>query len=280
MRKLRTRPPRFVSVDNRAVDDLRLSVLDVGLLTVALRCPDGYDFTVADLARKRRPGREALTKAMRTLVACGYVVKLKIQDAASGTWRTEFSVADMPFSQEDVAGMLQDVSGARAVRVEPVGSTRAPGPPSRSRTRSCPVAAGIRVPVTRLRPAQILKIPRWNRPTANRLPGSRPPVSRRLKREHWKYKTGKANKTLSLLPHLPQPPTGKLRAAARAAYSPGTARQRLRSGCLRPLSQTCMRPASGSPMPGPPHASSEGSPYRCWDASGWPTARRSCSLPA
>lgn len=120
MRKLRTRPPRFVSVDNRAVDDLRQGVLDVGLLTVALRCPDGYDFTVADLARKRRPGREALTKAMRTLVACGYVVKLKIQDAASGTWRTEFSVADMPFSQEDVAGMLQDVSRARAVRVEPV----------------------------------------------------------------------------------------------------------------------------------------------------------------
>lgn len=36
---------------------------------MALRCPDGADFTVASLAGKRRPGREALTKAMRNLVA-------------------------------------------------------------------------------------------------------------------------------------------------------------------------------------------------------------------
>ncbi|WP_406278301.1 hypothetical protein OHT93_36840 [Streptomyces sp. NBC_00191] len=120
MKKLRTRPPRFVALDNRAVDDLRLSVLDVGLLAVALRCPDGSQFTVASLARKRRPGREALTGAMRNLVTCGYVVKLKIQDAGTGTWRTEFSVADVPFSREDVEAMLTDVAGARAIRVEPL----------------------------------------------------------------------------------------------------------------------------------------------------------------
>ncbi|MEU6346235.1 hypothetical protein ABZ883_35390 [Streptomyces sp. NPDC046977] len=101
------------------MDDVRLSVLDVGLLAMALRAPDGADFTVAGMARKRRPGREALTKAMRNLVACGYIVKLKIQDAATGTWRTEFSVADLPFSREDVDGMLGFVTGARAVRVEP-----------------------------------------------------------------------------------------------------------------------------------------------------------------
>ncbi|MFD8078234.1 hypothetical protein ACFV3E_36905 [Streptomyces sp. NPDC059718] len=119
MKKLRSRPPRFVALDNRAVDDVRLSVLDVGLLAVALRCPDGADFTVASLAARRRPGREALTKAMRNLVACGYIVKLKIQ-AASGTWRTEFSVADLPFTRDDVDGLLAEVPDARAVRVEPV----------------------------------------------------------------------------------------------------------------------------------------------------------------
>ena len=119
MRKLRTRPPRFVSIDNRAVDDLRLSVLDVGLLAVALRCPDGAEFTVAATARKRKPGREALTGSMRNLVTCGYVVKLKVQDARTGTWRTEFSVADVPFSREDVVEMCADVADARAVRVEP-----------------------------------------------------------------------------------------------------------------------------------------------------------------
>ncbi|WUD70289.1 hypothetical protein OG937_45895 [Streptomyces sp. NBC_00510] len=109
-----------MALDNRAVDDARLSVLDVGLLAMALRCPDGADFTVASLARKRRPGREALTKAMRNLVACGYIVKLKIQDATNGTWRTQFSVTDLPFTTQDVKGMLAEVRDARAVRVEPV----------------------------------------------------------------------------------------------------------------------------------------------------------------
>ncbi|MDX3075895.1 hypothetical protein [Streptomyces sp. MI02-7b] len=51
MKKLRSRPPRFVALDNRAVDDVRLSVLEVGLLAMALRAPDGADFTVAALAR-------------------------------------------------------------------------------------------------------------------------------------------------------------------------------------------------------------------------------------
>ncbi|MDX2650396.1 hypothetical protein PV341_43980, partial [Streptomyces sp. PA03-1a] len=120
MRKLPTRPPRFVAVDNRAVDDQRLSVLDIGLLTMALRLPDGADFTIAALAQTRKPGREALTKAMRNLVAYGYIVKLKIQDAADGTWRTEFSVASLPHRREDIHHLLAQVAGTRAVRVEPV----------------------------------------------------------------------------------------------------------------------------------------------------------------
>ncbi|MEU0188082.1 hypothetical protein ABZ312_44235 [Streptomyces sp. NPDC006207] len=143
MKKLRSRPPRFVALANRAVDDVRLSVLDVGLLAVALRCPDGADFTVASLAGKRRPGREALTKAMRNLVACGYIVKLKIQ-AASGTWRTEFSVADLPFTRDDVDGLLAEAPDARAVRVEPdwldPRSTTAQSPGDQGEDRSA--AAG------------------------------------------------------------------------------------------------------------------------------------------
>lgn len=119
MRKLPTRPPRFVAVDNRAVDDQRLSVLDIGLLTMALRLPDGADFTIAALAQTRKPGREALTKAMRNLVAYGYIVKLKIQDAADGTWRTEFSVAGLPHRREDIHHLLAQVAGTRAVRIEP-----------------------------------------------------------------------------------------------------------------------------------------------------------------
>lgn len=134
MRKLPTRPPRFVAVDNRAVDDQRLSVLDIGLLTMALRLPDGADFTIAALANTRKPGRQALTKAMRNLVAYGYIVKLKIQDAADGTWRTEFSVAGLPHRREDIHHLLAQVAGTRAVRVEPAWldpRNHAPTPPTR-----------------------------------------------------------------------------------------------------------------------------------------------------
>ncbi|SNT44499.1 hypothetical protein [Actinacidiphila glaucinigra] len=106
-------------MDNRAVDDQRLSVLDIGLLTMALRLPDGADFTIAALAQTRKPGREALTKAMRNLVNCGYIVKLKIQDAADGTWRTEFSVAGLPHQHADIHHLLNHVTGTRAIRVEP-----------------------------------------------------------------------------------------------------------------------------------------------------------------
>lgn len=98
------------------MDDLRLSVLDVGLLAVALRCPDGAEFTVATTARKRKPGREALTKSMRNLVACGYIVKLKIQNAQTGTWRTEFSVAGVPFERKPSPGCGQHESGTAAGR--------------------------------------------------------------------------------------------------------------------------------------------------------------------
>ncbi|MCX4515935.1 hypothetical protein OHA27_38110 [Streptomyces sp. NBC_01619] len=134
-----------MALDNRAVDDLRLSVLDVGLLALALRCPDGAQFTVESTARKRKPGREALTRAMRNLVTCGYVVKLKIQDASTGKWRTEFSVADLPFSRDDVAGMLADIVDARAIRIEPAWldpraqSAEQPPAPSR-RTGGTPPA--------------------------------------------------------------------------------------------------------------------------------------------
>ncbi|MFB7291112.1 hypothetical protein [Actinacidiphila glaucinigra] len=106
-------------MDNRAVDDQRLSVLDIGLLTMALRLPDGADFTIAALAQTRKPGREALTKAMRNLVAYGYIVKLKIQDAADGTWRTEFSVAGLPHQHADIHHLLTQVTRSRAIRVEP-----------------------------------------------------------------------------------------------------------------------------------------------------------------
>lgn len=136
MRKRVSRPPRFAAVDNNAIDTIP-SVLATGLLTTLIRAKDGDNVTVEGLAQEKTEGREALTKAMRILVDGAYVVKFKVQRAASetvtledgtkeqkrgGSWYTTFTVDSIPFNANDVAAMLEEILQAgnvRAVRVEP-----------------------------------------------------------------------------------------------------------------------------------------------------------------
>ncbi|MEU9617251.1 hypothetical protein AB0D56_37925 [Streptomyces sp. NPDC048209] len=136
MRKRTSRPPRFVMVDNAAVDTLP-ALLAVGLLTRLVRARDGEEVTVEKLARSYAEGEDALSKAMRILVEAGNVVKFKVQRAASeevtepdgsvttkrgGSWWTTFSVDSIPFTLEDVATMAAEIraqGNVRALRVEP-----------------------------------------------------------------------------------------------------------------------------------------------------------------
>ncbi|MDX3232859.1 hypothetical protein [Streptomyces sp. ME19-01-6] len=153
MRKRVSRPPRFAAVDNNAIDSLP-SILSVGLLTTLIRAKDGEDVTVESLTEEYDEGEKALSKAMRTLVERANVVKFKIQRAASemvidgdgkkvvkrgGSWYTTFTVDSIPFTREDVADMLADITDAgnvKAVRVEPTHldprkQTTAPPKPAR-----------------------------------------------------------------------------------------------------------------------------------------------------
>ncbi|WP_309097528.1 hypothetical protein [Streptomyces sp.] len=108
-----------------------------GLLATLIRAKDGDDVTVEALCKTHDEGRETLTKAMRTLVEGAFVVKFKIQREKSedveledgrtetkrgGSWYTTFTVDSIPFTQDDVAAMLEDTYSAgnvKAVRVEP-----------------------------------------------------------------------------------------------------------------------------------------------------------------
>lgn len=136
MRKRVSRPPRFVAIDNGAVDTLR-SMNAKGLLSTLLRAKDGDEVTVEALSKTHDEGRESLAKAMRILVDNAFVVKFKIQrlrsevveltDGSSapkrgGSWYTTFSVDSIAFTADDVAVMLDDVlagGNVKAVRVEP-----------------------------------------------------------------------------------------------------------------------------------------------------------------
>ncbi|TLQ38603.1 hypothetical protein [Streptomyces marianii] len=136
MRKRTSRPPRFVAIDNGAVDTLR-SMTAKGLLSTLLRAKDGDEVTVEALSKTHDEGRESLAKAMRVLVDHAFVVKFKVQRRRSevveladgkretkrgGSWYTTFSVDSIAFTADDVAVMLDDVlagGNVKAVRVEP-----------------------------------------------------------------------------------------------------------------------------------------------------------------
>lgn len=136
MRKRPSRPKRFVSLDNGAIDTIR-SMTAKGLLATLIRAKDGDEVTVDGLCRTHTEGREVLSKAMRALVSDAFVVKFKIQRASSqiveledgttetkrgGSWWTTFTVDSIPFTGADVAAMLADIYEAgnvKAVRVEP-----------------------------------------------------------------------------------------------------------------------------------------------------------------
>ncbi|MCW7991528.1 hypothetical protein XF35_41630, partial [Streptomyces platensis subsp. clarensis] len=135
MRKRASRPNRFAAVENTAIDALP-SVLATGLLTKLIRARDGEDVTVEGLCKTHVEGREALTKAMRMLVEKAFVVKFKLQRAASemveedgelvakrgGSWYTTFSVDSFAFTAEDVSAMLAEIydgGNVKSHRIEP-----------------------------------------------------------------------------------------------------------------------------------------------------------------
>ncbi|MEU1863660.1 hypothetical protein [Streptomyces gardneri] len=135
MRKRASRPNRFAAVENTAIDALP-SILATGLLTKLIRARDGDEVTVEGLCKTHVEGREALTKAMRMLVEKAFVVKFKIQRAASemveedgqlvakrgGSWYTTFNVDSFAFTAEDVAAMLAetyDGGNVKSHRIEP-----------------------------------------------------------------------------------------------------------------------------------------------------------------
>ncbi|MFB7398285.1 hypothetical protein [Streptomyces sp. NPDC056191] len=135
MRKRPSKPYRFAAVENTAIDALP-SILATGLLTKLIRARDGDEVTVEGLCNTHVEGRESLTKAMRMLVDKAFVVKFKIQRAASevveedgqlvakrgGSWYTTFTVDSAGFTPEEVAAMLTEIydeGNVKSHRVEP-----------------------------------------------------------------------------------------------------------------------------------------------------------------
>lgn len=109
MRKRSGRPPRFAQVPNETVDDSpNLDLTALGLLTVFLRHKDGWDITLADVAKKYGHGEDAMANAMGALQIARYVVKVRVMGAGN-QWRTEMAVYAPPATDAELDQLLADI---------------------------------------------------------------------------------------------------------------------------------------------------------------------------
>jgi hypothetical protein len=86
----------FTITVNATPRDKRLSARARGVLWFLLTQQDGYPVNAAKLAEKEFPeGRDAIAKAIRELVDCGYLTRRREQDQG-GLWRTFTDVYETP----------------------------------------------------------------------------------------------------------------------------------------------------------------------------------------
>lgn len=85
-------------IDNRSLNDGRLSFRARGVLAFILSKPDNWRMSAASLTRQALEGRDAITRALSELEAAGYLQRVRTRDSA-GRWKTENVIYDRPCGQ-------------------------------------------------------------------------------------------------------------------------------------------------------------------------------------
>jgi len=87
----------YTVVANAFLDDERLSLKAVGLLSYMLRLPDDWNFTLEWLAGKHKDGLRAIRNTMAELEAAGYVSRSDQVRTEGGTFRgADYVVREIP----------------------------------------------------------------------------------------------------------------------------------------------------------------------------------------
>lgn len=82
----------YTVMSNAHLDDPRLSLRAIGLLSKMLRLPDDWDYTVRGLAAMCREGRDAVERALNELIEAGYVVRTRTRKADGSFGGVEYVV--------------------------------------------------------------------------------------------------------------------------------------------------------------------------------------------
>lgn len=86
----------YTVMSNYHLDDKRLSLKAIGLLSKILRLPESWDYSVAGLTRICNEGKAAIGSAIKELEAAGYIERRQLH-SASGTFSDiEYIVYECP----------------------------------------------------------------------------------------------------------------------------------------------------------------------------------------
>lgn len=97
----------YTTMSNYHLDDKRLSLKAVGLLSKILRLPDDWDYSVAGLSRICNEGRDAISTAIKELEAAGYIVRRQAFNENGKFSGFEYIVHECP-QHEDAAPFTEN----------------------------------------------------------------------------------------------------------------------------------------------------------------------------
>lgn len=86
----------YTTMSNYHLQDQRLSLKAIGLLSKILSLPDDWDYTVAGLAKKCREGKDAVRSAIEELEAAGYIVRRRTRGPDGSFAGNEYIVYECP----------------------------------------------------------------------------------------------------------------------------------------------------------------------------------------
>lgn len=104
----------YTVMSNAHLDDPRLSLRAIGLLSKMLRMPDDWDYTVRGLAAMCKEGRDAVSSTLTELIEAGYVVRRRTRDASGVLRGIEYVVYETAQPRPE----NQDVDEEREPRPE------------------------------------------------------------------------------------------------------------------------------------------------------------------
>lgn len=91
----------YTVMANYHLDDRSLSLKARGLLSIMLRLPDDWDYTIAGLSKLCREGRDAIQNTLNELIEAGYIIRRRSRNENGSFTGIEYIVYEQPQPKVD-----------------------------------------------------------------------------------------------------------------------------------------------------------------------------------